>query len=126
MHQHAQITGLMEVPIFAPEGRGTEPLNEQETRLIAWFVQNELSVSNATKNAIIEWCSPDSVERASRFDFDGDFPLVEDEAALKRNIGLYSVHVHQIEHGGLPYIGYEFGCEWEEEHGLGLLMHGKR
>lgn len=26
----------------------------------------------------------------------------------------------------MPYIGYEFGCEWEEEHGLGVLMHGTK
>ena len=21
------------------------------------------------------------------------------------------------------YIGFEFGCEWDEEHGLGVMMH---
>ena len=26
----------------------------------------------------------------------------------------------------MPYVGYEFGCEWEDEHGLGVLMHGTR
>ena len=112
--------------IFAPEGRGIEPLNVKEEQLVSWFMHNELLVSGAVKHAVISWCSPDSMERTSRFDFDGDFPLVEDEAALKRNTGLCSVHIHQIEHGGLPYIGYEFGCEWEEEHRLGVLMHGTR
>ena len=27
---------------------------------------------------------------------------------------------------GLPCFGYEFGCTWDGEHGLGVLMHGKR
>jgi hypothetical protein len=43
---------------------------------------------------------------------------------LKSLVGLHTVNVHQITRDGLPYIGYEFGCNWEEEHGLGALMHG--
>jgi hypothetical protein len=25
-----------------------------------------------------------------------------------------------------PYVGFEFGCTWDDEHGLGVLMHGER
>jgi hypothetical protein len=41
-------------------------------------------------------------------------------------IGLDSVSVHPLLKEGLPYIGYEFGCTWDDEHGLGVLMHGRR
>ena len=112
--------------IFAPEGRGLEPLGEQELRLISWFEQNEPMVSNAVKAAIINWCSPQSTERAARFDFGDDFPVVSDDQDLRENVGLYSVNVHQLAADGLPYVGFEFGCEWEDEHGLGVLMHGTR
>ncbi|HYC95942.1 MAG TPA: hypothetical protein VEB39_09630 [Sphingomicrobium sp.] len=112
--------------IFAPEARGLEPLTEPELRLVSWFEQNEPSVSQAVKTGIIEWCSPQSVERASRFDFDDDFPAVANEDDLKRNVGLYAVNIHQVDVDGVPYVGYEFGCEWENEHGLGVLMHGTR
>jgi hypothetical protein len=44
---------------------------------------------------------------------------------LKRYIGLHSVNIHQLL-GDVPYIGYEFGCNWEEEHGYGVMMHGMR
>lgn len=52
-----------------------------------------------------------------------DISSIED---LKSLIGLYAVNVHQIDKGSLPYIGLEFGCAWDEEHGLGVLMHGTR
>jgi len=26
----------------------------------------------------------------------------------------------------LTYAGFEFGCTWDEEYGLGVLMHGTR
>ena len=41
-------------------------------------------------------------------------------------VGLHEVHVHQLQKEGLPYVGYELGCRWDEEHGLGVLMHGSR
>lgn len=111
--------------VFAPEGRGPEPLTGQEKLLIRWFEQNEPSVSQAVKAGIIQWCSPQSPER-SKFDFGDDFPIIADEKDLAKSVGLYAVNIHQLDVDGVPYIGYEFGCEWEDEHGLGVLMHGTR
>jgi hypothetical protein len=31
-----------------------------------------------------------------------------------------------VQKGGIPYVGFSFRCTWEEEHGLGALMHGTR
>jgi hypothetical protein len=75
---------------------------------------------------IIVWCSQQCEDRLREFDFDDSFPSIDDEATLRKRIGLYAIHIHQIERGGMPYVGYEFGCDWEEEHGLGVLMHGVR
>jgi hypothetical protein len=113
--------------IFAPEGRNLDPLTPREMQLILAFQQDEPEISRAVKQGIIAWCSPESVERSRDFDFDeASFPAIRDEEDLKRNIGLYAISIHQAEYGNTPYIGYEFGCEWEEEHGLGVLMHGRR
>ncbi len=112
--------------IFAPEGRGLEPLSDQELQLISWFEQNEPMVSDAVKAAIIDWCSPHSADRAARFDFGDDFPDIRTDQDLKENVGLFAVNIHQMGLGGVPYVGYEFGCEWDAEHGLGVLMHGTR
>ena len=112
--------------IFAPEGRGLEPLSEQEVRLVSWFEQHEPIVSDAVKAAIIAWCSPQSADRIARFDFGDDFPVIRTDQDLRESVGLYAVNVHQVNVGGMPYVGYEFGCEWEDEHGLGVLMHGTR
>jgi hypothetical protein len=36
------------------------------------------------------------------------------------------LNIHVADGGDLPYIGYELGCTWDEEHGLGVMMHGTR
>jgi hypothetical protein len=111
--------------IFAPEARGIEPLTAREMQLIAWFEENEASVSEAVKAGIIDWCSPHSAERMTTFDFDDTFPVIADETGLRENVGLYAINIHQLDVGGVPYLGYEFGCDWDEL-GLGVLMHGTR
>lgn len=27
---------------------------------------------------------------------------------------------------GLAYIGLQLGCDWDDEHGLGIVLHGTR
>ena len=44
----------------------------------------------------------------------------------RKLIGLSSIHLMNVHRDGLAYVGYEFGCSWDEEHGLGLMMHGNR
>lgn len=53
-------------------------------------------------------------------------PDVSSGEDFRRLIGLHIVHVHQLLKEGIPYIGFEFGCTWDGEHGLGILMHGTR
>jgi hypothetical protein len=112
--------------VFAPEGRDLEPLSLVEAQLVSWFEQNEPALSRAVKKAVIAWCSPLCFDRNRKFSFGPDFPRIETEEDLRRNVGPYAINIHPIASRGVPYVGFEFGCEWEEEHGLGVLMHGTR
>lgn len=112
---------------FAPEGRGTAPLIPSELALLSWFLEHEPQVSREVMDAIVRWCAPDCDERRARLGDDMDIGArIVDVADLRGHIGLHCVHVHQITDRGPPYVGFEFGCDWEEEHGLGVLMHGTR
>jgi hypothetical protein len=45
---------------------------------------------------------------------------------LKSHIGLATVHLLRVVRDGAAYIGFEFGCTWDEEHGLGVMIHQGR
>ena len=45
---------------------------------------------------------------------------------LRKLIGLAIVHVLDIAKDGHAYIGFELGCAWDQEHGLGVLTHRQR
>jgi hypothetical protein len=53
-------------------------------------------------------------------------PNVTDTAQFQTLIGLSNVHVLDLSKDGVAYTGFEFGCRWDEEHGLGIMVHKER
>ena len=118
--------------VFAPEGRRKielQPPSADETALVQWFLDREPAVSAAVLAAVsdaypclrAEWATAlEATELAECM------PEITGSEELKTLIGLHAVYVHIIDKDAIPYIGFEFGCTWDGEHGLGVLMHGTR
>jgi len=113
--------------VFAPEGRGDEPLAPQEIALIRWVITHDASMAKALFAAVLkkypmlqENYGYSSEERVKYM------PDVETIEQLGQLIDLQSANVHQITKAKQPYAGFEFACRWDQEHGLGVLMHGNR
>jgi len=55
----------------------------------------------------------------------GDDPLpdIDEPAGLKALLGLSQVHVLFESRDDVAYVGFEFGCVWDEEHGAGVMTH---
>jgi len=53
-------------------------------------------------------------------------PPLKSASQLKKLMGLGTVHILNIAKGGQAYVGFEFGCEWDEEHGFGVMTHKLR
>jgi hypothetical protein len=114
--------------VYAPEGRDDAPLNEAEQAQIGWLIENETTVSSAVLTGLL---AAYPALRASYDCYDGrelaDYmPDVSDSDGLRALIGLSSVNIHALMTDDVPYIGFEFGCRWDEEHGCGVLMRGTR
>jgi hypothetical protein len=57
---------------------------------------------------------------------DSLMPDVQSVEELSRLIDLRHVHVHPWSKDGIGYVGLQFGCTWDQEHGFGVLMHRDR
>ena len=53
-------------------------------------------------------------------------PPIDRAEQLKGLIGLSSIYVLRAAKDGVAYVGFEFGCTWDEEHGLGVMTHRDR
>jgi hypothetical protein len=105
--------GLVRI-VFAPEGRGVEPLTNEELSAIRWVIEHEASLAGALLSSVVKEY-PSMQEQYSYSDNEKeevmpDITSVEDLRAL---IGLYAVNVHQVQKDGIPYVGFEFGCTWD-------------
>ncbi len=53
-------------------------------------------------------------------------PPIDSAAGLRQLVCLHTVHILPISKDGCAYVGLELGCTWEDEHGLGLMLHKNR
>ena len=53
-------------------------------------------------------------------------PNVNEVQQFKKLIGLSAVHLLNVSKDDIAYVGYEFGCTWDREFGLGVMTHKDR
>jgi hypothetical protein len=116
--------GTIEI-VFAPTGRDDSPLKDDEIEFVRWAVRNSSEMQRSLLNGLFA-AYPSLQEQYDGFVEPEEMPSIRTVDDLRLLIGLHSVTVHQIEKDGVPYVGFEFGCTWDVEHGLGVLMHGTR
>lgn len=118
--------GLVQI-VFAPEGRGTESLTDSEMSSVRWVIEHEASISSALLASLLK----EYPSLQNEYGYSGEekaelMPDINSVEDFRNLIGLHAVNIHQVQKDGIPYAGFEFGCTWDEEHGLGVLMHGTR
>lgn len=118
--------GLVKV-VFAPEGRGKEPLTDSEMSSVLWVIDHESAISSALLASLLK----EYPSLQDQYGYSGEeknrlMPNIKSAEDFRDLIGLHAINIHQLEKDGSPYVGFEFGCTWDEEHGLGVLMHGTR
>lgn len=58
--------------------------------------------------------------------FESLMPALTVATDLSRLIDLCHVHIHPWTKDKVGYVGLQFGCTWDQEHGLGVMMHRDR
>ena len=113
--------------VVDPEGGDESPLMEHERANVQWLLDHEAEAASAVLAGLLA-----EYPRLQRvYGYEGEeretcMPDVWCTEDFRQFIGLHNVHVHSLLKEGLSYVGYEFGCMWDGEHGLGVLMHGTR
>ncbi len=95
----------------------TQPTQSQ-VRGFQHLLDNEPAVSATVLLAMFD----DYPEQQANY---GDEPLpdIDKPSGLKALIGLSQIHVLFESKSDVAYVGFEFGCVWDEEHGAGVMTH---
>lgn len=85
-----------------------------------YFFKNQASVLNALCQSVIDH-APEFIKL-----YGAVFPELKSIADVKKNISISSIHILGAQKENHSYLGFDCWCSWDEEHGLGVLMHNER
>jgi len=111
--------------VFSPEGADKAPLRQRDLVLIHWATDHAAEMQRGMLDKLLAQYA-EIQQKYKEFVEAEDLPTVRSVQEFRSLIGLHTLNVHPIHHKGVPYVGFEFGCSWDAEHGLGILMHGTR
>ncbi len=124
---HTPSDGSVSLTI-APRDADTQTLPTSEQGVaFRHLTDNEASVAAAVGQALLDYYPGEREAYLDAYDEgEVELPEVTELAGMRSLIGLSSVHVLAVAHDGAAYIGFEFGCEWDREHGAGVMTHRGR
>jgi hypothetical protein len=103
------------------------PLTPPELEAANWVLSREGEISTSLLQALVSDYARTRTRWAKRYrgdDFDAIMPPVHRPDDFRALIGWAAVYVHPPLRDGLAHAGFLFGCSWDPEHGLGVLMRG--
>ncbi len=123
--------GIASLFVIAPDDESEDertPPSSEQAAAFRYLMANETAVAAAVGRAIVEYYPEARRRHLENLYSDKSTPLpdVADPGGLRPLLGLSCVHVLTVAHDGSAYIGFEFGCAWDDEHGLGVMTHRGR
>jgi hypothetical protein len=58
--------------------------------------------------------------------YEDQVPDITSISDFRNVLGLSIIHILDSDKDGFAYVGYELGCDWDNEHGIGVMMHKDR
>lgn len=104
--------------------REAQTPSPEQARAFQQLLKEESAIAATVLLAIFE----DYPKQRGLYGYDNDLaaeimPDIERPNQLRDLIGLSNVHILHEATQGVSYLGFEFGCTWDDEHGLGVITH---
>lgn len=120
--------GTASLNVAVEDDEDQTPPTAAQVAAMQHLLDNEKAVAAAVLNAIFEMYPAAKAEYEEGYGEEEDetLPTIKSPKELRTLMGLSTVHVLYVKKGDTAYIGFEFGCAWEEEHGAGVMTHRGR
>ena len=117
--------GLVRLEVDSPNQNF--PISSAQTSAYNYLLGNNVIIRDVILTAVFE----SYPQWQQEFGYDADeveeyMPNVMSSEGFQNLMGVSVVHILTVEKEGISYIGFEFGCTWDDEHGLGALTHKDR
>jgi hypothetical protein len=120
-------TGAARLRVQSPGKKaGPKPPSAEQAAAYRYLLGHEEAVRDAVLRANFAAYPGWKADIDFGDEADASMPDIDRPEQLKHLVGLFAVHLLKVAKGGAAYVGFEFGCTWDEEHGLGALTHRRR
>jgi hypothetical protein len=116
--------GVYDLDIGGDMVQENPSITQEHVAAYDYAVENQ----NIIRDSIISILMQKYPELQKEYDYEEDeseyyMPNIKSAEDFKKLIGLSTVHIMNVFKDGIAYMGYEFTCTWDEEHGLGVMMY---
>jgi len=121
--------GTTPLAITTPRKDSQSPPSPEQAAAYRYFTAHQEAIRDSILEAVFDEYPGYRAAYYADYDLDESdttLPALDRPEQLRNLIGLSNVLIHSVEREGVAYVGYEFGCAWEEEHGLGAMTHRNR
>lgn len=119
--------GTATLNVVPPENEERRAPIPEQAEAYRYLLANEQAVCSAVLSAIYDTypglCDLYGYDEEVAEDL---MPVIKRPDQLMPLIGLANVHFLTVAKDNIAYIGFEFGCTWDSEHGLGVMTHKDR
>jgi hypothetical protein len=104
------------------------PPTPEQIAAFQHLLDNEASIAAAIGHALLAYYPGEREAYLDAYELEESdkLPVITEIADLRPLVGLSNVHVLSVNRDGVACIGFEFGCEWDDEHGAGVMTHRGR
>jgi hypothetical protein len=105
-----------------------EPIIEEiHLNAYNYLIENQEEI----KKTMLEYLLNSYPDLQEQYGYEGDektefMPHVTTSEEFKPLIQISNIHLMNVAKDGAAYVGYEFGCKWDDEHGIGFMTHKNR
>jgi hypothetical protein len=122
-----QSDGGVQLNVMPPNGVDESPPSNEQAAAYHELLANQEFVRDAILKAVFDsYPAWQAMYGYSGDEADGLMPPVTAPEYFRRLVGLSTVHILPVAKNGIAYVGFEFGCSWDSEHGLGAMTHQGR
>src|SRR5262245_6222566 len=114
--------GTARLSVVSEDNKLRSPPLPEQVAAFQHLLDNEGPVTRARLQAIFQYDpgETDFLERDTRQEGGKLLADITEPSGLRSMIGLSEVHVLSVVKDEAAYVGFEFGCVWDREHGSGV------
>lgn len=98
--------------------------SEQQVNTINYIIQHQDSIVKKMLETIwLKWAEIDQDYSIEDYE---DFPKISMKEDLRKVFNIHTIYIQALYKEDYAYFGLEGSCMWDEEHGIGFLLHKSR